>query len=249
MTTPTNPTNDPFEEQLRQLLKAEADTVTTSPEALNLIRERTEHNRRSVWFGLPWLRPTLAVAGAALIAASVVISSPQVRDQVLEIVPAGADRAGTPPEPGQDSGTTPSGPSDDAEAGSVRPEQSPPQDPAASPSEEGEEEESSSKKDADTVTECPSPRDEPSATATREEDPKEGAVKEDCAPTDDPSGAPGGGADGGGDDTAPGDGGGDGGGSGNNKDDDGDNTPGGGEEAAGGGSGVGETNGRSSTEN
>ncbi|WP_285730887.1 hypothetical protein [Nocardiopsis sp. ATB16-24] len=247
MTTPTNPTNDPFEEQLRQLLKAEADTVTTSPEALNLIRERTENSRGSFWFGLPWLRPTLAVAGAALIAASVVISSPQVRDQVLEIVPAGADRAGTPPEQDQDGGVISSGPSGDAEAGGVRPEQSQPQDPAASPSSEDEEEDSPSKEGDDTVTECPSPREEPSATATNEEERKEGSAKEDCEPTDDPSSAPGG--DGGGDDAAPGDGGGDGGGSGDNGNDDGDGVPGGGEEAAGGGSGGGETNGRASAEN
>ncbi|OLT27441.1 hypothetical protein BJF83_02530 [Nocardiopsis sp. CNR-923] len=94
MTSPTE--NDPFENQLRSILRSEADTVEPSAEALNLIRERTERGRGWAWFGLPWLRPVLAVAGAVLIAASVVVSSPEFRDHVLEIVPAGADRAGTP---------------------------------------------------------------------------------------------------------------------------------------------------------
>ncbi len=102
MSSPNDQNDLEFEEQLRRMLQAEADTVSPSAEGLNLIRERTERHRRSSWFGLPWLRPVAAVAAAVLIVASVIISSPQVRDQVLEMVPAGADREGTPPVAGEE---------------------------------------------------------------------------------------------------------------------------------------------------
>ncbi|WP_159939900.1 MULTISPECIES: hypothetical protein [unclassified Nocardiopsis] len=194
MTTPTNPTNDPFEEQLRQLLKAEADTVTTSPEALNLIRERTERNRGSIWFGLPWLRPALAVAGAGLIAASVIMSSPQVRDQVLEIVPAGADRQGTPPEEVPDGGVVPSTSSTDSAPGQAQQEQPPPPDPATPPSPEPSEEGSTAvQEDPEATPTCPAAsRDDPSAPAGGAEEDAESA-EEGCEPTGEPSTGTGGG--------------------------------------------------------
>ncbi|MBB6121993.1 hypothetical protein [Nocardiopsis algeriensis] len=160
MTSPTDPMNDEFEAKLRQLLKAEADTVTTSPEALNLIRERAERRRGSAWFGLPWLRPAVAVAGAALIAASVLMSTPQVREQVLDIVPAGADREGTPPE---------------AEVETEDPaEPAVPAQPLPPPQQEHVEE----------PTESPSPSAEASAPA---EDP---SAKPSCPPKEDASASP-----------------------------------------------------------
>ncbi|MBB4930314.1 hypothetical protein F4561_001134 [Lipingzhangella halophila] len=75
----SEPFDDRNEERLRSILRAEADSVDPSPEALNLIRARTERNR----FAFSWLRPLLAVGAAAAIAGSVLIGAPQVREQML----------------------------------------------------------------------------------------------------------------------------------------------------------------------
>ncbi|WP_190394536.1 prolipoprotein diacylglyceryl transferase [Nocardiopsis deserti] len=191
MTSPTNPTNDPFEEQLRHLLKAEADTVTTSPEALNLIRERTERNRGSAWFGMPWLRPAVAVAGAALIAGSVVISSPQVRDHVLEIVPAGADREGAPTEEGgEDRGVAVPDPSTGSVDGTTQQEEEPPRDPAASPTPKDDEEEPAPSEEGVTATStCPAPQESasPAPSGSEEDKDEKAASEEGCEPSDEPS--------------------------------------------------------------
>ncbi|CAM4104818.1 hypothetical protein GCM10009799_18060 [Nocardiopsis rhodophaea] len=79
----TDPYDEAIDERLRAILRAEADSVTPSPEGLEKIRARTEQRR--VWwtFGLPWIRPVLAVGAAALIAGSVLIGTPQVREQLL----------------------------------------------------------------------------------------------------------------------------------------------------------------------
>ncbi|MEV2275100.1 hypothetical protein AB0I72_05905 [Nocardiopsis sp. NPDC049922] len=132
MTSPSE--NDAFENRLRSILRSEADAVEPSAEALNLIRERTERGRGWAWFGLPWLRPTLAVAGAVLIAASVVVSSPEVRDHVLEIVPAGADREGAPQaaEPSEDDVAT-TAPAPDAGGGVAAPAPEPADEPTPTP--------------------------------------------------------------------------------------------------------------------
>ncbi|MFI6574857.1 hypothetical protein ACIBFB_03590 [Nocardiopsis sp. NPDC050513] len=132
MTSPSE--NDAFESRLRSVLRSEADAVEPSAEALNLIRERTERGRGWAWFGLPWLRPALAVAGAVLIAASVVISSPEVRDHVLEMTTAGADREGTPQaaEPSGD-GVATDAPTPDAGGGTPAPEPEPTDAPTPTP--------------------------------------------------------------------------------------------------------------------
>lgn len=191
MTSPTNPTNDPFEEQLRHLLKAEADTVTTSPEALNLIRERTERSRGSAWFGMPWLRPAVAVAGAALIAGSVAISSPQVRDHVLEIVPAGADREGAPAEEeGEGGGVIAPDPSTGSVDGTTQQEEEPPRDPASSPTPEDDEEEPAPSEEGVTAaTTCPTPEEpaSPTPSTSDEEKGEKAASEEECEPSDEPS--------------------------------------------------------------
>src|SRR5690606_8429145 len=67
----TDPFDEGFEERLRAALRAEADSVEPSPEALATIRERTERRGRTGWLGLPWLRPALAVGAAAAIAGTV----------------------------------------------------------------------------------------------------------------------------------------------------------------------------------
>ncbi|PDP88963.1 hypothetical protein CQJ94_04280 [Glycomyces fuscus] len=187
----TSPTNDPFEDQLRHLLKAEADTVTTSPEALNLIRERTERNRGSAWFGMPWLRPAVAVAGAALIAGSVIISSPQVRDHVLEIVPAGADREGAPAEEEEEGGgAAVPDPSTGSVDGTTEQEEEPPRDPATSPSPENEEEPAPSEEGVTATSTCPAPEEEPAPpTPSGSEQKKDDktAAGQECEPSEEPS--------------------------------------------------------------
>ncbi|MDT0327419.1 hypothetical protein [Nocardiopsis lambiniae] len=186
MTSPTDPTNDEFDNRLRHVLKAEADAVTTSPEALNLIRERTARNRTGVWFGLPWLRPVLAVAGTVLIAASVVMSTPQVRDQVLDMVPAGADRQGTPPEEDADGGVAAPVPSVEPEQEAAPPEQKPSPSPSEEPSGSAEEGEDDG---PEATTACPST----GATSTQgsssddEKKKKEEDEQDDCEPSKEPA--------------------------------------------------------------
>ncbi|TQN31066.1 hypothetical protein FHX37_0955 [Haloactinospora alba] len=79
----TDPSNDDFEERLRAALRAEADSVSPSADALEKIRTRTERNRLAFWIRLPWLRPLLAVGATVAIAGSVLVGTPQVRDQIL----------------------------------------------------------------------------------------------------------------------------------------------------------------------
>jgi len=194
MTSPYD-NEDEFEAQLRQLLKAEADSVQPSAEGLNIIRERTEKGRATSWLGLPWLRPALAVAGAVLVAASVIMSSPQVRDQVLDIVPAGADRSGAPPvdSDGTDSGGGAAAPdtSTDSDDGATQPEDEPAQTPEPTSSPE-ERPTASEEEDYEATASCP-PEDDPSSEPTRSPDqntPDTGETEEDCEPSEEPSEPP-----------------------------------------------------------
>ncbi|MEU3019391.1 MULTISPECIES: hypothetical protein [unclassified Nocardiopsis] len=199
MSSPNERSETEFEDQLRQILRAEADDVTPSAEGLNLIRERTERHRGSAWFGLPWLRPVAAVAAAVLIVTSVIMSSPQVREQVLDIVPAGADRAGTPPEDGGDGGGVAApGPTTGSASGSSKPEEEAELDPESSPSPSSSPS-SSEDGDLETTSSCP-PGEELTPVASdgaRDEDKKDkderegrGSGKETCAPTDEPKEEP-----------------------------------------------------------
>ncbi|MGW8532027.1 hypothetical protein [Nocardiopsis sp. NPDC055824] len=230
MTGPTDPTDDAFEDRLRQVLMAEASTVEPSPEALNLIRERTERNRGFAWFGLPWLRPVAAVAGAVMIAASVVVSSPQVRDQVLEFVPAGADRHGAPPEHDADGGGVAApDPSSDSTEGSTQQPAEPPRDPESSPSSGADED--PAEEGVETASTCSPPADGPAPSPSASAEEKDGgatASEEECDPSEEPTDGEAGGGDesgSGGGGEAPGAGGGD------------EGAGGGGEETSGGGSG------------
>jgi hypothetical protein len=222
MTSPTDPTNPEFEEQLRQILKAEADSVAPSGEALQLIRDRTDRHRGSAWFGLPWLRPALAVAGAALIAASVLMSTPQVRDQVLEIVPAGANREGTPPaEDHDDPAVAVPDPSTDSGADPTAPSGETAEEPASSPSHE-EARPSDDDEDVSVTSTCPPPDDGSASAAEERTDSQSEDDTDECDPSDEPSEGGGGDQPGdgggtdpdGGEEPAPGDGGGTGSGEG-----------------------------------
>ncbi len=226
MSTPNDRNGLEFEDQLRQILRSEADEVTPSAEGLNLIRERTERQRGSAWFGLPWLRPATAVAAAVLIVASVILSSPQVRDQVLDIVPAGADREGTPPEANEDgdSNVAAPEPTTDSATGSSKPEEEPGHDPGNGPDPD-EEPTAAEDEGFESTASCP-PRDDVTPTSSKgsEDDGKKekderASDNPDCdpadEPTDDPTDEP----------TGPGNG--------------GETDPGGGEEEPGSGSGGG----------
>ncbi|MDA2815228.1 hypothetical protein O4J56_31590 [Nocardiopsis sp. RSe5-2] len=79
----SEPFDEGTEERLRAILRAEADSVEPSPEALSAIRERTQNRRSPFWTGLPWLRPVLAVGAAAAIAGSVLMGTPQLREQIF----------------------------------------------------------------------------------------------------------------------------------------------------------------------
>ncbi|RKS10120.1 hypothetical protein DFP74_5874 [Nocardiopsis sp. Huas11] len=189
MSSPTDPTNPEFEDKLRRILASEADSVAPGAEALQLIRDRTERHRGTSWFGLPWLRPALAVAGAGLIAASVIMSTPQVREQVLEIVPAGANREGAPPEDDIDGpGIAAPDPTTDSDTAPAASPDDPAEEPAPSPTEE----ESDPPEDGvGATTTCAPTRDEtPSTTSTDAEEDSGAGSSEDpreCDPTDDPS--------------------------------------------------------------
>ena len=194
MSSPNDRDEMEFEDRLRQILRAEADEVTPSAEGLNLIRERTERQRGSAWFGLPWLRPATAVAAAVLIVASVIMSSPQVRDQVLEIVPAGADREGTPPEAQQGDGDSVAAPepTTDSATGTSKPEKTPGQDTEG---QTGPDDDPSAAEDEglESTSSC-SPRDDVSPTTTdgTRDDGKKDDDRDsrDCDPSDEPTDQP-----------------------------------------------------------
>ncbi|WP_051415465.1 hypothetical protein [Nocardiopsis sp. CNT312] len=196
MTSQPDP-SDEFENRLRAILAAEADSCRPSAEGLNLIRERTEQRRITAWFGLPWLRPAAAVAGAVMIATSVVLSTPQVREQVLEIVPAGADREGTtaPPEssePGVDVSVPSPAPGDG--------EPEPSADPALSPSPDPTSEQESSPGDAPEPAPDASPTCPPPGTGTAaDQDGESGSGGDGCPASEEPSDSA---TDGGGSDTS-----------------------------------------------
>lgn len=132
---------------LRRVMRAEADSVVPSPDGLEIIRHRIENRGLR---GLLWWRIGASVAAAALVAGIVVVSIPEIRENVgitevkngTEQTPAGelpsSDSTFQPPptqsEPGGIQITTqdPTKPQDTpAPAGSVAPSQ-----PAAVPSAE-----------------------------------------------------------------------------------------------------------------
>lgn len=71
---------DEYGELLRRALSAEANSVVPSPDGLEMIRGRIERRglRRLMWW-----RTGASVAGAVLVAATVVMVVPQFREQVI----------------------------------------------------------------------------------------------------------------------------------------------------------------------
>ncbi|GAA2854520.1 hypothetical protein GCM10010517_12550 [Streptosporangium fragile] len=77
---------DEYGELLRRALNAEANSVVPSPDGLEIIRARIE---RRGFRNLMWWRIGASVAGAALVAATVVMVVPQFREQVIPEVSTG----------------------------------------------------------------------------------------------------------------------------------------------------------------
>ncbi|MFD8527310.1 hypothetical protein ACFV0L_07840 [Streptosporangium canum] len=74
---------DEYGELLRRVLSAEANSVVPSPDGLEIIRARVE--KRGLR-GLMWWRAGASVAGAVLVAATIVMVVPQFREQVTRQV-------------------------------------------------------------------------------------------------------------------------------------------------------------------
>ncbi|WP_046470985.1 hypothetical protein [Allosalinactinospora lopnorensis] len=230
----TEPFDNHTEEKLRAVLRAEADSVDPSPEALNLIRARTE-KKHLVY---SWLRPILAVGAAAAIAGSVLVGTPQVREQVLpEFFPA----AGTEQSPpsGQDRGDRPAESPAPSVSGSDEVE-NPANDrePATTPY--GNEDGTEPPEESGMTMTCPTTPGRPDAPTTANEDDEAEVPDDDCTPSPDPSeddsgGGDDGSGDSGGDDGSGDSGGDDGSGDSGGDDGSGDSTdsPGGGDNGSG----------------
>ncbi|MGI5118457.1 hypothetical protein ACQEU5_02795 [Marinactinospora thermotolerans] len=179
----TDPFDDGFEQRLREALRAEADSVRPSPEALDLIRTRTAQRRLSPWAALTWLRPAAAVAAAALIGGSVLLGTPQIRDQVFSGGwDSASDSRGTPHDGQGLSDTTSGTPSVPPDGPTPGTEPVAPRPPAPSPSPSGP--------DGDTdhrgpSVPCASEDEAPTATAREGE-----SKRQSCPASDDPSPTP-----------------------------------------------------------
>ncbi|WP_066945448.1 hypothetical protein [Microtetraspora fusca] len=79
----TFPTDDEYGEILRRAMRAEADSVVPSPEGLDIIRRRIDERGTRGLRGLFWWRIGASVAGAALVAGTVVMLVPDLRTQVI----------------------------------------------------------------------------------------------------------------------------------------------------------------------
>ncbi|MER6173909.1 hypothetical protein [Streptosporangium sp. NPDC001681] len=90
---------DEYGELLRRALSAEANSVVPSPDGLEIIRARIE--RRGLRW-LTWWRTGASVAGALLVAATIVMVVPQFREQVIPQVSTGTVNftESTPPPDG-----------------------------------------------------------------------------------------------------------------------------------------------------
>ncbi|QBI53313.1 hypothetical protein [Streptomonospora litoralis] len=193
----TEPPDDAFEERLRALLRAEADSVDPSPEALNAIRSRTQ--RGSNWFSAllnaSWLRPSLAVGAAAVIAGSVLLGTPQVRDQIL---PQSLTTPAEEHEPAPERGEGGPGQDEDDVSGKAEPEPDPADRPSggAEPTRRPPEPESTGGSAAPfgTTQHCagsappptPAPSPSPGTTQARPGG-KPGAPDSECESTDEPT--------------------------------------------------------------
>ncbi|WP_052809777.1 hypothetical protein [Streptomonospora alba] len=182
----TEPPHDPIEERLRAILRAEADSVDPSPEALNAIRSRTQRTSwATVLLNASWLRPSLAVGAAALIVGSVLLGTPQVRDQILpQSLTTPASESGTSPRDDPSGDGAPSeapstpGPAELPSEGAVPPPGSPSPGPT-----EGD----STPLGTDDPCTAGSPAPRPSASPDGTGDSADGTSGTGCGSTEEPS--------------------------------------------------------------
>ncbi|MEU6430466.1 hypothetical protein ABZ860_31620 [Microbispora sp. NPDC046973] len=80
----TFPPDDEYGELLRRALRAEADSVVPSPEGLEIIRGRIDRRGLRGLRNMLWWRIGAAAAGAVLVAGTVVMIVPGLRDQVAQ---------------------------------------------------------------------------------------------------------------------------------------------------------------------
>jgi hypothetical protein len=73
--------DEEYGDLLRRTMRAEADSVVPSPEGLDIIRRRIEQRGLR---GLFWWRVGASVAGAVLVAGTIVMLVPEFRTQVVE---------------------------------------------------------------------------------------------------------------------------------------------------------------------
>lgn len=73
--------DEEYGEFLRRAMRAEADSVVPSPEGLDIIRGRIEQRGLR---GIFWWRVGASIAGAVLVAGTVVMLVPELRTQVVE---------------------------------------------------------------------------------------------------------------------------------------------------------------------
>ncbi|MGC5011473.1 hypothetical protein ACLQ2R_11975 [Streptosporangium sp. DT93] len=92
---------DEYGELLRRALSAEANSVVPSPDGLEIIRARIERRGLRGLRGLMWWRAGISVAGAVLVASTVVMVVPEIRERVIPSVDAGKEinfTESTPPD-------------------------------------------------------------------------------------------------------------------------------------------------------
>lgn len=80
----TQPHDDEYGDILRRVLRTEAEEITPSAEGLERIRARIDQrSARRVWWQMPWVRPAMAVGGAMVLAAMVMVGTPGIRATVI----------------------------------------------------------------------------------------------------------------------------------------------------------------------
>ncbi|GIH28067.1 hypothetical protein Aph01nite_63770 [Acrocarpospora phusangensis] len=194
---------DEYGDLLRRAMRAEADSVVPSPEGLEIIRQRIENRGFAGLRNLFWWRIGASIAAAALVAGTVVMVVPGLRDRVGtdiglttgnetgQLPEIGATNQPPPPPPTAPLTILPASPTTPPEVSAESTQTAPPSPPSAAPTPDP----CASPLATPTVVEptgdedCP-PEETPSATApTPKPTPTEAPTQPSPSPT--PSGCTG----------------------------------------------------------
>lgn len=94
----TQPHDDEYGDILRRVLHSEAEEITPSAEGLERIRTRIDNrSARQLWWQMPWVRPAMAVGGAMVLAAVVMVGTPGIRATVIAAFKPTAPQATSTP--------------------------------------------------------------------------------------------------------------------------------------------------------